>query len=108
MGPGYILNTSTVSDSSQIHSLSLLTTRPTPYIIPVLMIIGLLKPNLKPNNRNLKQKVYISLMKKSEQAGDPEVKVALLLIIALLLVVTQVHCPYDTMHEVGTGPPPPC
>lgn len=77
-------------------------------IIPVLMMIGLLKPNLKPNNRNLKQKVYISLMKKSEQAGDPEVKVALLLIIALLLVVTQVHCPYDTMHEVGTGPPPPC
>lgn len=54
------------------------------------MIIGLLKPNLKPNNRNLKQKVYISLMKKSKQAGDPEVKVALLLIIAqvLLLVVT--------------------
>lgn len=49
-------------------------------------------------------------MKKSKQAGDPEVKVALLLIIAqvLLLVVTQVHCPYDTMHEVGTGPPPPC
>lgn len=66
-----------------------------------MIMIWLLKPNLRPNNRDLKQKVYIYLMKKSKQAGDPEVRVA------LFFMVTLVHQPYDVMHKVETGRPPP-